>query len=113
MAAEIDRDSTEYVFFGVTGTPPSVGAEAAFKAAGVRPESGDWSDAVVIEDNLHVLWDNAVASGVTGDYFVAILVGAFGGNTLTLTAGDYQPWLRLTDTTEQPVKIAPVVLTVT
>lgn len=104
---EIDRDSTEYLYFGVTGDVPSVGAEVAFKAANARPESGDWETALLVETDADPLWDDAVASGVTGDYFVAILVGSFGGNTVVLTAADYQAWLRLTDTTERPIRIAP------
>lgn len=109
---EIDRDSTEYLYFGWTGNPPSVGAEVAFLAAGVRPTEPDWKDAIIVDD-VHTLWTDAVASGVEGDYYVAILVGSFGGNTVVLTGpADYQPWNRLTDTTERPVRIAPVTVEV-
>lgn len=109
---EIDRDSTEYLYIGVTGEPPSVGAEVAFKAANVRPESGDWETAIVVEDSGDALWDDAVASGVSGDYFVARLVGPFNSNDVVLTAGDYQCWVRLTDTTERPIRIAPAAVEV-
>ncbi len=112
MAVAIERETTEYVFIGVTGTVPATGVEVAFLAAGVRPTGGDWETAVLINDSGHALWTEALGSGVTGDYFIGILVGAFGGGTVTLVAGDYQVWIRITDTTEQPVKIAPVVLTV-
>lgn len=105
---EIDRDSTEYLYFGWTGDPPSVGAEVAFLTSGVRPIEADWENAIIVNDQ-HVLWNDAVASGVTGDYYIAILVGSFGGNPVVLTGEtDYQPWNRLTDVTERPVRIAPI-----
>lgn len=110
MATVLERESTEYLYIGVTGDPPSVGADVAYLAAGQRPTVDDWHEAVVVSDSGHALWADAVASGVTGDYYVARLVGPFGGNDLTLEPGDYQPWVRLTDTTEQPVRIAPEVL---
>lgn len=112
MAIEVERESTEYLYLGITGAIPATGAEMAFLTAGSRPESGDWKAAVLIDSDVHALWAEAVASGVTGDYYVARLIGGFGGNDVTLTAGDYQVWVRVTDTTEQPVKIAPVALTV-
>lgn len=105
---QIDRDSTEYLYFGVTGTPPSVSAEVAFMVAPARPTAPDWEAAIIVPNDAHALWDDALASGVSGNYFIAILVGSFGGGTVVLTPDDYQPWVRLTDTTEQPVRIAPV-----
>lgn len=112
MPITIQRESTEYVFLGLTGAVPATGVEMAFLAAGARPTGGDWETAVLIDDSGHALWTEAQDAGVTGAYFAARLIGSFGGNTVTLTAGDYQVWVRVTDTTEQPVKIAPVVLTV-
>ena len=109
---EIDRDSTEYIYVGVTGEVPSAGAEVAFKAPAARPESGDWETAVIVDSAGDALWDDAVASGVTGDYYVARLVGPFNSNDVVLTVGDYQMWLRLTDTTERPIRIAPVAVEV-
>jgi hypothetical protein len=107
MTLVIQRETTEYLYFGVTGDIPSVSAEVAFLAAGVRPTT-EWEPAVIINNSGHPLWDDAVASGVTGDYFVAILVGSFGGNTVILTGPAlYQPWLQLTDVTERPVRISP------
>ena len=109
---EIDRDSTEYLYIGWTGTPPSVSAEIAFLSAGVRPTESDWEDAIIVDD-AHALWLDAVASGVSGDYYAAILVGSFNGNTVVLSGpAAYQPWCRLTDTTERPVRIAPVTVEV-
>lgn len=111
MATTMQRESTEYLYHGVTGDVPANGAEVAFLVAGVRPEAEDWHGAEVVTAE-HPLWDDAVRAGLTGDYFVAILVGPF-GNAVTLSPGDYQVWLRLTDVVEQPVRIAPVVLTIT
>jgi membrane carboxypeptidase/penicillin-binding protein PbpC len=103
-------ESTEYLFIGVSGDVPSVGAEVAFLPSGVRPTT--WETATVVSEDTDPLWADALASGVTGDYFVAILVGAFGGTGVVLPTGDYQTWLRLTDAVEQPVRIAPVALEV-
>jgi len=111
MAVELQRESTEYVYMGFTGDVPSVSAEVAFLTAGVRPTT-EWKAAVIVPDNLHALWADAVASGVEGDYFVARLIGSFGGNDLTLSPGDFQPWVRLTGATERPVRIAPVTVTI-
>lgn len=111
MALTIQAQSTEYIYIGVTGSVPATGADVACVAAGVDPVSGDWKTGTVV-NNAHALWDDAVASGATGDFYVALLIGAFGGNTVTYSEGDYTVWLRLTDTTEQPVRIAPVTLTV-
>ena len=109
---QIDRDSTEFLYFGWTGDPPSVGAEVAFMDAGDRPIEADWKEGIVVT-GVHNLWADAVASGVKGDYYVAILVGSFNGNTVVLIGGQaYQPWNRLTDTTERPVRIAPITVEV-
>lgn len=112
MAVSLERETTEYVFVGATGSVPATGVEVAFLAAGVRPTTPDWETGIVVNNSGHALWPEAIATGLTGDYYIAILVGAFGGGTVVLTAGDYQVWVRITDTTEQPVKIAPVVLTI-
>lgn len=109
---EIDRDSTEYLYVGVTGDVPSAGAEIAFMAPAARPTAGDWKVATIVDDAGDALWPDAVASGVVGDYYLARLVGSFNANPVVLTAGDYQVWIRLTDTTERPVRIAPVAVEV-
>lgn len=105
MSLVMQRESTEYIYLGVAGDLPSVGAELAFLDAGIRPTSGDWETAILVEDS-DPLWTDALAAGVTGDYFVAILIGSFGGGTVILAQGDYQVWVRLTDAVEQPVRIA-------
>ncbi len=112
MAIALPQESTEYLYVGVTGDPPSVGAEIAFMAAGERPEEPDWHAALVVDSGADALWDDAQASDVDGDYFAAILVGGFGVGGVELDLGDYQVWLRLTDTVERPVRIAPIALEV-
>lgn len=111
MSIIIQRESTEYIYIGVKGNAPTT-ADVAFLAAGIRPVTNDWHAASLITSNSNPLWADAVASGATGDYFVAILIGSFGGTGIVLTAADYQVWLRLTGTTEQPVRITPVALEV-
>lgn len=105
MTLVMQRESTEFIYLGVAGAVPSVGAECAFLVAGVRPTSGDWKTATVVQSG-DPLYANAVASGATGAYFVAIRIGAFSGGTVVLTPNDYQIWMRLTDAVEQPVRIA-------
>lgn len=109
---EFQRESTEYVFTGWTGDIPAVGADLAFLAAGVRPTTGDWQTAIIVPDNSHALWADAVLSGVAGTYYIAIKLGAYNGGTLVLDPGDYQPWAKLSDTDEQPVRIVPQTITV-
>lgn len=109
---EIQRETTEYLFLGITGTVPATSAEVAFLAAAERPIEDDWESATIVDTDAHALWADALASGVTGDFYLARLVGEFNENTVILTAGDYQVWVRLTDTSERPVRIAPVALEV-
>lgn len=111
---EIERESTEYIYIGVTGDVPSVGAEVAFLTAGSRPTAPDWNTAIIVDDAGDALWPDAQAAGVSGDYFVAILVGPENSG-IDLSAGapaDYQVWVKLTDTTEVPVKVAPAAVEV-
>jgi hypothetical protein len=109
---EIDRDTTEYLYTGWTGDPPATGADIAFMVPPARPTSGDWGAAIVVAGDSHPLWADAQRSGVTGDFYVAIKVGSFAGTSgagVALVAGtDYQPWGRLTDTDERPVRVLPV-----
>lgn len=107
----LQRETTEYVYIGVTGDPPATTQEVAFLTAGMRPVENDWTEAVLVDDAMHALWDDASAVA-EGDYFVAILIGAFGPDGLELDPGDYVVWLRLTDTVERPVRIAPTALVI-
>jgi hypothetical protein len=119
MATVIQRETTEFLYVGVTGDVPAEGGELAFLEAGVRPTGEDWEDAILVPDDSHELWDDAVAATqlaaplASPDFFLAILVGTFGTpGGLELAPGDYQVWLRLTDTVERPVRIAPIALEV-
>jgi hypothetical protein len=105
----IQLESTEYVYLGIEGTVPT-SAQLAFLAAGSRPTEPDWITATIIDAPTDSLWDDAVASGAQGDYFVARLIGSFGGTGTVLSIGDYQVWVRLTGGTERPVRIAPASL---
>ena len=111
MAAILQVESTEYVYIGLTGDIPSVGAEVCFLGAGIRPTT-EWDTAIVVNDSGHALWADAQASGVTGSYYVARLVGSYLGAGEVLSAGDYQCWVRLTDAVERPVLIAPEAVTI-
>ncbi len=106
----IERESTEYLYIGITGDQPSTDQEVAFLTAGVRPTSTDWEPAILV-DSQHALYTKASALA-TGDYFLAVLIGDFDPSGVVLSTGDYQIWVRLTDTTERPVRIAPVSLEV-
>lgn|SRR5690606_33989625 len=112
MAITLQQETTEYIYVGVTGTPPSDGGELAFLAAGSRPQEQDWEEAELVSGEGHPLWDDARASGAAGDYYVAVLVGGYQNAGVVLSPGDYQVWVRLTDTTERPVRIAPEALEV-
>lgn len=112
MAVSIERESTEYLFTGITGYVPSVSAEVTFLSAGVRPTEPDWEVAVLVDTDSHLLWNDAVAAVGVADYYVGILVGSFGGTGVVLAQGSYQEWLRLTDAVERPVRIAPEMVNV-
>lgn len=105
MALEMEIESTEYVYLGVTGSLPATGAEVAFMTGSARPTGGDWEAAELIPHNSDPLWADAVAAvGAGSSYYVGILVGAFGVGGVELAGGTYRVWLRLTDTIEQPVR---------
>jgi hypothetical protein len=109
MSLILQRETTEYIYTGVSGDVPSSGGEIALLGAGQRPSEPDWNTAVIV-DEVHQLWADAQRSQVPGDYYVAILVGSFGGNLVDPGVGDYAIWVRLTDQVERPVRISPVSL---
>ena len=116
--AVLQRETTEYIFVGISGDPPSIG-ELAFLPAGERPAEEDWLKAALVESAQDPLWQEAQASGASGDYFLAMLIGDYGeqdpgspDERTTLDPGDYQVWVRLTAEIERPVRIAPVALEV-
>lgn len=106
MALTMQRESTEHIYLGVPGTVPSMGAEIALLVAGVRPTELDWNAAVIIADDTHELWAGAQATGLAGDYWLALRVGSYAGGTFDPGVGEYQTWLRLTSELEQVVRIA-------
>lgn len=110
MSLVLQRETTEYIYIGVDGDTVDGDAELAFLDAEQRPDTADWTSAIKVEDDQHELWEDAQSSGVGGDWFIARLVGDFGAGGLVLEPGDYQPWVRLTDETERPVRLAPVTL---
>lgn len=110
MSVQMERESTEYLYVGITGQLPSVSQELAFLAAGERPIEENWLEAILINNESHELWADA-STATTGDYFLAILIGSFGTGHL-LNPGAYQVWVRLTDAFERPVRIVPVALEV-
>jgi len=105
MALTIERESTEYLYVGVTGTVVTGAVEVAFLDAAVRPVTADWETATKVTDG-DLFWADAQTSG-PGDWYIAKLVGPFGDGTanLELTSGDYQAWIRATDNTERPVRM--------
>jgi hypothetical protein len=110
MSLVLQRETTEYIYFGVEGPIVTGAVELAFLAAGVRPEVADWETAIKINNDGHDLWTDASTAGLEGDWFIGILIRDFGTEGLVLAAGDYQPWIRLTDAVERPVRLAPVTL---
>lgn len=110
MTLVLQRETTEYVYIGITGSTVSGEVEVAFTTPDMRPAGGDWYSAEKIEDDTHALWDDAQGSGVEGDWYIARLVGEYQNNEVVLDPEDYQVWVRLTDDAERPVRIAPVVL---
>ena len=112
MSVTLQRESTEFVYVGVTGDVPSGSVEVAFLEAASRPTSGEWETAIKVDDELHSLWSDASSSAASGEWYAAILVGDYGTEGIVLAEGDYQVWLRFTDSDERPVRIAPTTLVI-
>lgn len=109
MSLQMRESTTEYMFAGWTGTIPSVGAEVAFMAdPEAEASDADYQPAVLVTSVAHPLWADAKRTGLTGDYYVAILVGSYGGGGVPLAKGPYQRWDRCTDVTERPVRVCTV-----
>ena len=64
----------------------------AFMSTTANPGSGDWKTSD---------WET-----VSGIYYARCLVGP--GGTVTLTAGDYHVWVKVTDNPEIPVRKAGI-----
>lgn len=99
MATEkISSLSKEYVKVQVSATeggapvnPTADTVEMAFKTAPTLPAGGDWKAATWETDN----------AGPTPVYYARCLVGP--GGTITLAAGTYDVYVRVTDSPEIPV----------
>lgn len=99
MVAEIAASSVEYVRVPVSATasgsavdPTADTVQLAFMATASAPSSGDWKTAS---------WETD--TGTTPDtYYARCLVGS----AVTLTAGTYTVWVKVTDSPETPVKRA-------
>lgn len=115
MALQSYVISTDYLYFGVTGGVPSGDAQVAFIATsvGTPPAELDWKTAIKVESDHALYADASTRSGLEGDWFVAILLGAFGTGGVELTANTYDVYVRLTDVTEQPVRKMTEQLTIT
>lgn len=98
MPHQISTASTEYVLARVTArvsggfaNPTTNTVQMAFLATQLAPISGDWKSAS---------WEtDAVSEPDT--YYARCLVGPAG--TVTLAAGDYEVWVKITDSPENPV----------
>lgn len=77
---------------GAPVNPTSDQVQMAFVAPGTNPGVGDWQAAI---------WDTATANGV---YTALCLIGP--GGTITLPAGVYSVWVKITDSPEIPVRQA-------
>jgi hypothetical protein len=101
VLTEISTASLEYVRVRVAATsagaavnPTSDAVSMAFIAGAAAPVSGDWKTAS---------WDtDATTTPVT--YRAQCLVGPSG--TVTLAAGTYTVWVKVTDSPEVPVRRA-------
>lgn len=98
----VSRASTEYIRVpmaseraGAPYDPTGDTVVMAFLAGAGPPESGDWKTAS---------WDTD-ATTYPPTYLAQCLIGPTGG-TVTLTAGIWTVWVRVTDSPEIPVKRA-------
>lgn len=99
MLAEIAASSVEYVRVPVSATasgsavdPTADTVQMAFLATAAAPASGDWKTAS---------WETD-ATTTPDTYYARCLVGS----AVTLTAGTYTVWVKVTDSPETPVKRA-------
>lgn len=98
----VSRASTEYIRVpmasersGAPYDPTGDTVQMAFLTGAGPPESGDWKTAS---------WDTD-STTYPPTYRAQCLIGPAGG-TVTLTAGVYSVWVKVTDSPEVPVKRA-------
>lgn len=101
MTAQISTASLEYVRVQVSAReagaavdPTGSTVTMAFLLTDTAPVSGDWKTAS---------WDTD-ATTTPDTYRAQCLVGS--GGAVTLTAGTYRVWLKITDSPETPIKPA-------
>lgn len=94
MSLRQEADSLQYVKVKVTATvsgaaydPTSDTVKMAFTAIDTNPVSGDWNTAD---------WET-----IGSNYYARCLVGPTG--TITLAAGTYVVWVKITDNPEIPI----------
>jgi len=101
MALTMHRLSREYVYWDVTTENDILNAtaEVALLMSGIDPVEIDWVAATILGD-------------LTTGFTIRLLVSGTGnGGDIELAAGDFQAWIRITDTPERPVR-RPGVVTV-
>jgi len=94
--------STEYLLIpvaateqGITVNPTTQSVDVAATVQGAEPLSGDWKSAA---------WESDTTDADSPVYSARLLIGPAG--VLTLTAGVYELWLRVTDNPEVVVRRA-------
>jgi hypothetical protein len=105
VSLSISAASLVYVYVPVTDTifaadPTADVVQAAFLPVGQNPAGGDWKAAG---------W--TVVGGSRKLFYAGCLVGP--GGVITLAAGIWQPWVKITDSPEIPVLPASGLLVVT
>ena len=88
LSTEYVQSAVSAVAAGVTVNPTTDAVAFAFVPVGSTPTSGDWHTGS---------WDTALA---TGTYLAQVLIGTGG---VTLAAGTYAAWVKVTDSPEIPV----------
>lgn len=86
---------------GVEYDPTGDDVVMAFMTDGDQPTSGDWKTAT---------WETASGAGETVIYLARALVGPAG--VITLTAGEYRVWVKITDSPEIPVLVSDILIVV-
>lgn len=96
LSLEYVRVPVSAVAAGVAVNPTGDTVQLAFITPLTNPTSGDWKAGS---------WDTEAA---TGTYFAQCLIGPSG--TITLAAGTYAVWVKVTDNPEIPVRMCGQIL---
>lgn len=98
----LDRETTEFVFWGVDGDIPQGDVQLSLKTADQRPEGLDWVSALKVQSG-HALWESANLAEPDHNWYVAKLIGPW-NNDYDPGVGEYQVWVRFEDAPERPVR---------